>query len=58
MPHGFDRSENLLRFEPIQQKSNRRTLNSGVDGATFLRLFGRVLEIQIRPTQTNAVNFP
>jgi hypothetical protein len=40
MPHhGFDRSENLLRFEPIHQKSNRRTVNSGVDGATFLRLF-------------------
>jgi len=24
--HGFDRSEDLLRFEPIQQKSDRRSV--------------------------------
>ena len=56
--YGFDRSERLLRFEPIQQTADGRTTIAGVDGATILRLSGSILEGQIRAAQTDTIHFP
>jgi hypothetical protein len=56
--HGFDRSEHLLRFEPIQEESDCRMAIVGIDGATILRLSSSILEGQIRATQTDTIHFP
>lgn len=56
--HGFDRTEHRLRFEPIEEESDRRIRLRGVDRGTILRLFGGIFEGQFRAAQTDAVHFP
>jgi hypothetical protein len=55
--NAFDRSEHRLRFEPIQQKGDRGSVIARIDGATVVRLSGRVIEGQIRAAQADAVYF-
>ena len=56
--HGLDRSEGLLRFEPINQETRGRFVIGGGEAATGLRLSIRVVKRQIRPAQADAVNLP
>ena len=57
VPHGFDQSKHLLRFEPIQQKTDCRKVIGGADCAGAVRLSGSVVKGQIRAAQTDAIHF-
>jgi hypothetical protein len=56
MSHRSGRSELILLFEPINQEVYRRFVIVGSEIAPVLLMRGRVMECQIRPAQTDAVN--
>ena len=58
MSHGLDRSEGLLRFEPINLTTRCRFVISGGEAATDLRLSIWVVKRSIRLAQADAVNHP
>ena len=56
--YGFDRSECLLLFEPIQQKTDGRMAIARFYGVNILRFLSSILEGQIRTAQTDTIHFP